>query len=204
MAKWEKRSVEVKYSLGLIGCILLVGVLQGGCDGMRDGKRNSVKHSDVEGLLMGPFTPVSVRSPTEIEAFLVEGGVRRNVILELRGVKKSPDDEFNAEVMKWLKNRMHDVREDGLYVLQNTIIEPSENVIRGVVLTPLQDSVMHDLDTGEEIRKVFLYRVLQSHGLTLAKVLLDETDTDFGWDKDFAYFQKTGRQKSRGYWSRDL
>ena len=187
-----------------MGCILLVGFLVGGCDGMGVGKRNSVKHSDVEGRLMGPFFPVTVRSPTEIEAVLVDGDVRRNVVLEFRGVKKSPDDDFNAGVMKWLKSSLDGLRNQELYLIRDTMDEPSENIIRGVVLAPIQGSVVHDLETGEDTRSVILYRVLQCYGLTLGKVLLDETDTGFGWDKDFAYFQKTGRKKSRGYWARDF
>lgn len=195
MAREDKIMRLIKVVAPVMLCFMCFG-----CTSLPFQYRYSIKHRNVDGKLVGPFVPVGARSPTQIDAMQLDGDRRQNVTLELRGVKQSPDEAFNAQVTKWLSDEMIDIKDEGLYVLRDTIDRSSKDVIRGVVLRPLQRSFVHDLDTGETAGTVFLYLVLQSDGLAAGNILVDEHDAGFGWGRDFLFFQRKGQKTFRGYW----
>ena len=182
--------------------LMLVAALFGGCVGLPFGYRCSLTHHSVEGNLAGPYMPTRAVSPTEIKATFMEGGVRKDVTLELRGVACPSDVEFRKDVTAWLHRKVAYFEDEGVYLLRDTLVDLGNDRLRGVVLYPLQRSVCHDVTSGRTVSLVSLYGVLQCDALELGQLLHQKDDAVFSWDRDFARFQQEARRDRLGYWGK--
>lgn len=171
-----------------------------GCSTRMVGRRQFVKHKQVEDNLLGPFSYEKMYSPTEIGVSQKSEGKIKQFRLQMRGTKNTADALFDESIRKKMHKEF--VYTKGLYVIKNTAVYPTEGIIRGVVLEGWQDTASHYLDTGETGNSVILYLVLQSHGLSLGQILVDGSDMGFGWDEDFKYFQKEAKKELCGYWAK--
>jgi len=175
-------------------------LLSAGCAVLSVGYRYTLDHNNVEGNLAGPYMPIGAISPTAIKTVLDDGGVQKEVVLELRGVVSPPDAVASNAAAKWLRWRVVDWANEGLFVLKDTLIDCGNGLVKGVVLYPLQRSVFHDIATGRTVTLVSRYGVLQCDALNHGRLLQAKDSASFSWGRDFAHFQQEARQDRLGYW----
>jgi len=192
--------LKLPYSCWLVGVVVLC-VFFTGCSKLSLGYRYSVAGSHVSDQLEGPYMPTEVISPTEVRANLYDGRQHKEVVLVLRGVVSPSDRRLRDEAEKWLDYKILCYRDEGFYILKNTLLDADCARMTGVVLYPLQRSVYHNARSGETETVVHRYGVLQCSALASGILLHMKEDTHYPWDRDFAHFQRSAQRDRLGCWN---
>jgi len=147
----------------------------------------------VSGNADGPYRFEHAVSSTELIVLAATGNQER---LFLRGLNPTGNHTLDEARRRRLDQYLMGA---DLYLWKDTS-QRSNGHLSAVVLTPTVRFVSHDLDAGERVEKDAHYVVIQALTLELGEALLDRTDHEYSFYKDFLRCESRARQKRNGYW----